>query len=320
MPPSVETVTAWGQFTGATPPEQANETVTFELFQPAPFAGGVGVAESVSFGAVKVTGSERDTAFPAASIAERITVFAPGASLTSHVKFCCVSVAGAPLQVRSVMPESPSVAVPVSVNCAEVTVAPAFGDVTASTGAVLSIFSATEAGTDAPEVSVAVREMVWFPPSVDTVTGCGQVTVPAPPAQVNVTVTFVLFQPAAFGGGAGVADMVRADPSVTDRATVATFPAVSVARTVIAFGPFASVTAQVKFVPLTTAAALLQVTEARPERRSCAEPVIVNCGFVTAAAAAGEVTVSAGGVLSIRNVTDVDAVVPKASVAVREIS
>ena len=52
-----------------------------------------------------------------------------------------------------------------------------------------------------PRASVAVPVIVWLAPSVRTVCWPGQETGGAPPVHWNVTVTGVLFQPAALGAG-----------------------------------------------------------------------------------------------------------------------
>jgi hypothetical protein len=56
--------------------------------------------------------------------------------------------------------------------------------------------------TEFPTASVAVPVIIWFAPSVLTVCGPGQETGGAPPVQTKLTVTGVLFHPAAFGAGA----------------------------------------------------------------------------------------------------------------------
>jgi hypothetical protein len=56
--------------------------------------------------------------------------------------------------------------------------------------------------TELPTASVAVPVIIWFAPSVLTVCGPGQETGGAPPVQTKLTVTGVLFHPAAFGAGA----------------------------------------------------------------------------------------------------------------------
>src|SRR4051812_49668587 len=56
--------------------------------------------------------------------------------------------------------------------------------------------------TELPTASVAVPVITWFAPSVLIVCGAGQETGGAPPVQTKLTVTGVLFHPAAFGAGA----------------------------------------------------------------------------------------------------------------------
>src|SRR5436305_543303 len=87
-------------------------------------------------------------------------------------------------------------------------------------------------------------------------------------------------------GPVGVAEALR-DPatctpwSVTEAA--AEFPAASVTWTAIGFGPRTIGTAQLKFPPDRDAATPWQVTDATPERRSVAAPVIVAVGKLTRA-------------------------------------
>src|ERR1035441_8531287 len=162
--------------------------------------------------------------------------------------------------------------------------------------------------------------MTWLVPSVETTTGWGQVTVPTPPAQVKVTVTLELFHPATLGAGLGVAEIVSAVPRVTLRFDEAVLPATSVACTAIVFGPVTRVRLQEKDCPLRAAVTPLQVTFATPESVSATVPVTVICGVVTVAADAGEVMESVGVVLSILSVTEAVAVLPAASVAVREMT
>ena len=69
------------------------------------------------------------------------------------------------------MPESESVTVPMRAMTGVVTVAPGVGEVIATVGTVLSIFRVTEAVAVFPALSVAVREMIWFAPSVEATTG-----------------------------------------------------------------------------------------------------------------------------------------------------
>ena len=77
-------------------------------------------------------------------------------------------------------------------------------------GAVASMLSVTLADALLPTLSVAVPVTTWLAPSAETVTGAGHVAIPDPPgsAQVNVTLTGVLFQPLAFGALSTVALIV----------------------------------------------------------------------------------------------------------------
>ncbi len=158
-------------------------------------------------------------------------------------------------------------------------------------------------------------------PSVETTTGCGQVTAPVPPAQLKVTVTSELFQPAALGAGPGAAEILkRVAVKVTGIAMAAWLPATSMACTMIVFDPAASVTPQDKLPCASVAGDPLQVTVAIPERVSAIVPVTIICGLVTIAPEVGEPIATAGGVLSIFSVTEAVAVPPAPSVAVREIT
>ena len=145
-------------------------------------------------------------------------------------------------------------------------------------------------------------------------------TVPAPPAHVKVTVTFALFHPAALGAGFDVAVIVSAEPRVTFKFEVAMLPATSAACTTMAFDPVARARMQEKFAPFRTAAMPLQVTFDMPDSASAAVPVIVSCGLVTVAAADGAPIVRMGLLLSIFSVAEAVAVLPTASVAVREMT
>jgi hypothetical protein len=83
-------------------------------------------------------------------------------------------------------------------------------------GGVLSMLSVTPSAAVFPALSVAVPETTWFAPSVVTVCGGGPVATPdSASAQTNVTVTFVLFHPAALGGGTMDAAMVGGVVSVS---------------------------------------------------------------------------------------------------------
>jgi hypothetical protein len=145
--------------------------VTSELFHPAALGAGEGEAEMVSGIGENVTLTLEAAVLPATSLACTAIVFGPVASITLQDRADRVSVAGKPLQVALAMPESASVTVPVRVIGEAVTVAPGAGELIATVGAVLSIFRVTEALALFPALSVAVREMVWFAPSVETTTG-----------------------------------------------------------------------------------------------------------------------------------------------------
>src|SRR6478672_11062294 len=82
-----------------------------------------------------------------------------------------------------------------------------------------------------PIASVAVPLMTWFAPSVVTVCAGGHETTGAPPVQTNVTVTGVLFHPAAFGAGATEATICSGGNGcrLNWMLVVAVLPAISVA-------------------------------------------------------------------------------------------
>ena len=76
----------------------------------------------------------------------------------------------------------------------------------AGRGEVLSMLSVTVIGVLLPARSTAERVTVCPAPSVLTVTEAGQVAMPLPlSSHVKLTVTSVLFHPAAFGAGEVVA-------------------------------------------------------------------------------------------------------------------
>jgi hypothetical protein len=85
-----------------------------------------------------------------------------------------------------------------------------------------------------PALSVTVPETVWFVAVAERITGGGQVATPDnESAQVKFTVTFVVFHPAEFAAGVGVATIVGAVSSmfsvaVTDAVSPALLTAVPV--------------------------------------------------------------------------------------------
>ena len=84
--------------------------------------------------------------------------------------------------------------------------------------------------TELPTASVAVPVITWFAPSMLTVCGPGQETGGAPPVHTKLTVTGVLFQPAAFGAGATDATTCSGGNGcrLNWMLVVAVFPAMSV--------------------------------------------------------------------------------------------
>lgn len=178
---------------------QVKFTVTFELFHP--LALGAGEATAVIVGGVLSIFTERVAAevLPALSMTDPVTGVVPSA--------VTVTAAG---QVPA-RPESASEQVKVTVTF-ELFQPLAFGAGDCSAvmiEGVLSRLIVTLVVAVFPAVSVAVPETTWFAPSVLTITGDGQVCIGLLPAvQVNVTVTFELFQPLAFGPGEATAVIV----------------------------------------------------------------------------------------------------------------
>jgi hypothetical protein len=97
-------------------------------------------------------------------------------------------------------------------------------------GRVVSRLTVTLVVALAPAASVTVPLTTWLAPSTEKVCGLGHVTIGAVPGtQVNVTVTGVLFHPAALGVGDTAADIVGAVSSIFKVVvTDALFPATSV--------------------------------------------------------------------------------------------
>ena len=127
--------------------------------------------------------------------------------------------------------------------------------------------------------------------------------------QVNVTVTSVLFQPAAFARGDAAAVMVGAPVvcSVTEIVALPVLPAASVAAAAIWLGPFCRATLQLKFVPLIEAATLLHNTEAIGEPPAETFPVTAIGDDVAVERSAGAVIWTTGAVLSMFRTTDASA-------------
>jgi hypothetical protein len=103
-------------------------------------------------------------------------------------------------------------------------------------GAVSEILSVTCADAEFPAASVAVPLMIWLAPGVITTCGAGHVAIPERvSAQVKVTVTAELFQPAEFGAGEATAVIVGGVLSMlTVTVALTLFPATSVTVAVTA--------------------------------------------------------------------------------------
>ena len=87
--------------------------------------------------------------------------------------------------------------------------------VVVTTGAVLSSLTIIETLAVFPALSVAVPLTVWLAICVLTVTGAVHVAIPdVLSAQVNVTTTLLLFQPAALGAGCATPVIVGRSVSV----------------------------------------------------------------------------------------------------------
>src|SRR5262245_29498577 len=194
--PFVETIRSGGQ---VLTPDSASPhvkcAVTGPVFQPAAFGGGVS--------ATPIVGGTRSMLMP-------LTVAVP--TLPARSTACPVADWPAPFDERvfgcerlpGATPDRPSVAVNVTTTD-ELFQPSAFGDGAAeacTAGAVLSVFSGTLAVAALPAWSRAVPDTTCPAPSVVTVTGAGHDATPEPGSEhVNVTTTFELFHPPAFGAG-----------------------------------------------------------------------------------------------------------------------
>src|SRR5437660_6641546 len=98
-------------------------------------------------------------------------------------------------------------------------------------GGVLSMLTLTSAWAVFPALSTEVPVMDWLVPSTSTGTGAGQVAIPESASlHAKVTVTAVLFHPAAFGAGVIVPEITGDVRSIfTVRIVVELLPAASVA-------------------------------------------------------------------------------------------
>lgn len=146
---------------------------------------------------------------PATSVALTVMLLAPATRLTEQLNAPACNCAAMPLQEIDATPERASLTVPDSCRVEVDTVELLAGEATAITGGVLSIFNVTCAVAVLPALSVAVPEMIWFAPSVLTRAAGEQAAIPERASeQLNVTVTLLLFHPAALAAGFAVAVMV----------------------------------------------------------------------------------------------------------------
>jgi hypothetical protein len=175
-------------------------------------------------------------------------------------------------------------------------------------GGAWSIFSVIVPATDWPPPSVAVPVIIWFAPSVLTVCEPGHETGGTPPVHANVTVTGELFQLAAFGAGVALAVTVSAAGCTLNVTLVeAVFPARSVADPL-----------NVWFAP-TVVTLMVAGQLAVPERASVHRNATVAGAVTTPLTGAGVMFVVIPGlVLSIFSVTETDALLLLASVAVAD--
>src|SRR6267154_1803099 len=73
--PSIVTTCDAGHCSGGTPPARRKETVTPELFQPAPFGGGAALAVTVSGVSCTLSVTLVEAVFPALSVAELLKIW-----------------------------------------------------------------------------------------------------------------------------------------------------------------------------------------------------------------------------------------------------
>ena len=142
--------------------------------------------------------------FPATSVALTVMELAPCTSESLQTKPGPEITAGVPLQVMPDSPDNWSLPEPVTlmVVVLKLMVEPLAGDVIFRPGPVLSRLTVTEAVAELPATSVALPPTIWFAPSLVITCGGGQFAIPEVASlHVNVTVTGVLFQPAALGAG-----------------------------------------------------------------------------------------------------------------------
>lgn len=179
---------------------QVNVTVTLVLFHPAEFAAGEADAEMVGSACSRFTMAEAAAVFPATSVVVPDTGWlAPSLEIVVEVG-------------QVAIPDNESLHVKLTVT-GLISHPLAFGageSLGITVGGVLSMLRLRQPGGDEfPCVSIALAQTAWLAPSELTSIGAGQILIgKEPPVQVKVTVTYVLFQPAALGAGEGDGMMV----------------------------------------------------------------------------------------------------------------
>src|SRR5947207_337360 len=169
--------------------------------------------------------------------------------------------------------------------------------VAVSTGGVLSSLTVTVVSALFVAWSVALPVTMVLPPSTLTLTGSVHVATPElSSAQVNVTVTSLLFQPAALGAGVMLPMMVgfvRSMFTVTFLGVL--LPAASVATTWMSCDgvEFSAMPAEVKLVPCTGTPAPSTVTVTG--EASTTVPITTALAALVNPPSAGCVMVSCGG-------------------------
>jgi hypothetical protein len=136
--------------------------------------------------------------------------FRPFAKGTVQLTLPEVTVAEISLHIVTAKPPPESETLPVSATLVAVVVPPFVGESRVTCGAVVSRLIVSAADAVLPAASVAVLWIIWPLPSVETSTGAGQLVPSLLSEQLKVIVTGVLFQPAAFGAGQTLAEIVGA--------------------------------------------------------------------------------------------------------------
>jgi hypothetical protein len=164
-------------------------------------ASGAGVVID-SLGPCRLTLTADVELFPATSVACTEIEIEPCVICTEQLNVPPETVAGVLLQVTFANPESASLEAPATGTFAVCVTLASVGEAILTKGGVWSRLTVALALTELPTASVAIPVITWFAPSMLTICVPGHETGGAPPVQTKLTVTGVLFHPAAFGAGA----------------------------------------------------------------------------------------------------------------------